>query len=118
MIGVQGRSATMSMSISGMHGSYAPQAMSGASARAAPSQKMANLFSQIDTTRSGSITQSQFAQAFNALNPPAGFKAMGASAVFSALDPNNTGSVSRQNFIQGMTSLMAQFRSANSSSAG
>jgi Ca2+-binding EF-hand superfamily protein len=108
----------MSMPISGMYGSYAPQAMSGASARAAPSQKMSNLFSQIDATRSGSITQSQFTQAFNTLNPPVGFKSMGASAVFSALDPNNTGSVSRQNFIQGMTALMAQFRSANSSSAG
>jgi hypothetical protein len=46
----------MSMGISGIGGSYAPQAMSGASARMPPTQKMATLFSQIDTSGTGLIT--------------------------------------------------------------
>jgi hypothetical protein len=43
---------------------------------------MANLFSRIDTSGSGSITQSQFTQTFQNMKRPAGFRAMGASAVF------------------------------------
>lgn len=100
----------MSMGISGVGGSYSPQAMSSASARMPPAQKMANLFSQIDTSGSGPITQSQFTQAFQAMKPTAGFRAMGASAVFQALNPNSSGIVSQQNFVQGMTQLMTQFR--------
>ncbi|MGO9673170.1 MAG: hypothetical protein ACLPSF_03205 [Methylocella sp.] len=100
----------MSMGISGVGGSYSPQALSGASARMPPAQKMASLFSQIDASGSGSITQSQFTQAFQTMKPTAGFRAMGASAVFQALNPSSAGTVSQQNFVQGMTQLMAQLR--------
>jgi Ca2+-binding EF-hand superfamily protein len=105
----------MSMAISGIAGSYAPQAMSGASPRMPPAQRMATVFSQIDTSRSGSINQSQFTQAFQTMKPTPGFLAMGASAVFQALDPSNSGTVSKQAFVQGMTQLMAQFRSGGTS---
>lgn len=101
----------------GVRGSYAPQMMSGASMRMPPAQKMANLFDKIDVSGTGSISKSQLLQAFQTMRPPASFKAMGANAVFSALDPSNSGSVTKQAFVQGMTSLMAQFRAANSSGA-
>jgi hypothetical protein len=103
----------MSMSVSGVAGSYSPQAMSGASMRAPPAQKMANLFAKIDTSGAGSITKAQFMQAFQTMKPTAGFVAMGADAVYAALDPSRSGSVSKQAFVSGMTSLMAQFRSAS-----
>ena len=106
----------MSTGISGISGSYSPQAMSGASARMAPAPKMANLFDKIDASGSGTITKSQFLDAFKSMRPTAGFRAMGADAVFRALDPNNSGSVSKQNFVQSMTQLMAQFRAAGSAS--
>jgi Ca2+-binding EF-hand superfamily protein len=105
----------MSMSVSGVAGSFSPQAMSGASMRAPPAQKMTNLFNKIDTSGSGSITKAQFTQAFQTMKPTAGFVAMGASAVYAALDPTQSGSVSKQSFVSGMTSLMAQFRSASAS---
>lgn len=105
----------MSMGVSGIGGSYAPQAMSGASARMPPAQKMATLFAQIDTSGAGSITASQFTQAFQTMKPTAGFSATGANAVFQTLDPSNSGTVSKQNFVQGMTQLMAQFRSSGTS---
>jgi Ca2+-binding EF-hand superfamily protein len=89
--------------------------MSGASARMPPTQKMATLFSQIDTSGTGLITQSQFTQAFQTMKPTAGFRAMGADAVFQALNPSSSGTVSQQNFVQGMTKLMTQFHSAGSS---
>jgi hypothetical protein len=76
---------------------------------------MATLFSQIDTSGTGSITQSQLTQAFQTMKPTAGFRAMGADAVFQALNPSSSGTVSQQNFVQGMTQLMTQFRSAGSS---
>ncbi len=101
----------MSMGVSGIGGSYALQAMSGASARMPAAQKMATLFSQIDTSGRGSITQGQFTQAFNTMKPTAGFRATGADAVFQALNPNSSGMVSKQNFVQGITQLMMQFRS-------
>jgi Ca2+-binding EF-hand superfamily protein len=106
----------MSMGISGISGSHSPQAMSGASARMAPTPKMANLFDKIDTSGSGTITKSQFLEAFKTMKPTAGFRAMGADAVFRTLDPNNTGTVAKQNFVQGMTQLMAQFRSSATAS--
>jgi len=76
------------MNVSGIGGSFAPQAMTGASARMPPSQKMTTLFSQIDTSGTGSINQSQFTQAFQTMKPTAGFRAMGPSTVFQALNPN------------------------------
>jgi len=100
----------MSAAISGLGMAVAPQAMTGASMRMPPMQKMSNLFSQIDTTSSGSITKSQFEQAFSSLNPPAGFKVMGVDAVFAKLGSNSTGSVSKQDFINGMTQIMSEVR--------
>lgn len=100
----------MSAAISGIGMSVGPQAMTGASMYMPPAQKMFDLFSQIDTNNSGSITKTQFELAFNTLNPPAGFKSMGADAIFAKLDPNNSGSVSKQNFKNGMLQMMAQIR--------
>jgi len=100
----------MSAAISGMGMTVAPQAMTGASMHMPPAQKMFDLFSQIDTSNSGSITKTQFDLAFNTLSPPSGFKSMGADAVFAKLDPNNSGSVSKQDFKNGMLQMMAQLR--------
>ena len=98
--------------ISGVGGSFAPQAMSGASMRSPPAQKMANLFSKIDTSNTGSISKAQFLNAFQSMKPAPGFKAMGADAVWSSLSTQSNGTVSKQSFVQGMTNLMSQFRSA------
>lgn len=96
--------------ISGIGAAAMPQVVSGASMRMPPSQKMTNLFQQIDTGNSGSITKAQFDQAFQTMNPPKGFQQMGSSSVWSMLDPNGTGSVSKQDFVNTMTSLMSQVR--------
>ena len=100
----------MSMTVSGMGSAGATQAMSGASMRKPPAQKMADLFASIDTSGSGSITKAQFEQAFQTQNPPKGFQQAGADAVWAKLDPNGTGSVSKQDFVTGMTAQMAQMR--------
>lgn len=73
--------------ISSLGMSQMPQAMSGASMRMPPQQKMSNLFQLINANGSGSITKAQFEQAFNSMNPPAAFKAMGVDAAFAKLDP-------------------------------
>ncbi len=104
----------MSMDIASVSASLnSTQIFSGASARMPASQKMSSLFDQIDTTGSGSITQAQFDQAFQNLNPPKDFKAAGASAIWSQLDPNNTGSVSKQDFVSTMTAIMRQMRAGD-----
>lgn len=100
----------MSMAISGMGGMMPPQAMTGASMRMPPSQKMSNLFQQIDTANTGSISKAQFNQAFSSMNPPKGFQQVGADGVWSKLDPNNTGSVSKQDFVNTMKEMMHQVR--------
>lgn len=100
----------MSISISGMSSATMPSAVSGASVHSSPQQKMSNLYSQIDNTGSGSITQSQFNQAFQSSNTPAVFKAEGASAVWGAIDTSGAGRVSRQDFINGMKEQMVQLR--------
>ena len=100
----------MSMAISGTGGATGPQAMSGASMRMPPSQKMSNLFDQIDSSGSGTITKAQFEQAFQSSNPPKGFQQAGADAVWAKLDPNGTGSINKQDFVSGMTSQMSQMR--------
>ena len=93
----------MSMGVSGVGGSYAPQAMSGASARMSPTQRMGSLFSQIDTSGSGSINQSQFTQAFTLrIRPPD--PRYGPERGVSGVEPEQFwGLVSQQNFVQGMT---------------
>jgi hypothetical protein len=100
----------MSMSIAAIGGSADIHAMSGASAGMPPQQKMTSLYNRIDSSGTGSITQQQFNQAFQALNPPPVFQQQGAGAIFAALDPNGTGSVSKQDFVAGMSSLMASLR--------
>lgn len=100
----------MSMTISGLGMSAMPQAMTGASMRMPPSQKMSNLFAMMDAAGSGNVTKAQFEQAFSQLNPPAGFKAMGADAVFAKLDPGNSGKVTKSDFVSGMTQMMSEIR--------
>lgn len=94
-----------------------PQVVSGASMRMPPAQKMDNLFQQIDTSNTGSITKAQFEQAFQTLKMPSSFKAAGADAVFSKLDPNGTGSVSKKDFVNGMKAMMVQNRQHHASAA-
>jgi Ca2+-binding EF-hand superfamily protein len=98
-------------SSSGLH------AVSGASTGAPPQQKMSSLFDSIDISGSGSITQSQFEQAFQTQNPPAVFQQQGAAAIFAKLDPSGTGSVSKQDFVSTMSGLMASLRADNSGSS-
>src|ERR1035437_4844846 len=77
-----------SMDISGVSAAGGMHAVSGASSSGPPQQKMTDLFNAIDTSGSGSITQSQFDQAFQSKNPPSVFQKQGADAIFAALDPN------------------------------
>lgn len=90
--------------------------MSGASGGMPPQQKMTSLYNNIDTGGPGSITQQQFNQAFQILNPPPVFQRQGASAIFAALDPDGTGSVTKQDFVSGMSSLMVSLRSEGAAS--
>ena len=62
-------------------------------------QLVQSLFSQIDTTGSGSITQASLEQAVTA----SGGSTSSADALYAKLDPNNTGSVSEQQFAQVLT---------------
>jgi len=105
----------MSFDIAGVGNSGALHAMSGASTGMPPQQKMSNLFDQIDSSGSGSISQAQFNQAFQAFNPPAVFQQQG--AIFSQLDPSGNGSVSKQDFVSGMSSLMASLRAEGGTSS-
>lgn len=100
----------MSSPISGAGTTTAEHIWSGASPAMSPTQKMSDLFDQIDSSGSGSISQSQFTQAFQTMNPPASFQSAGVSSVWAQLDPNGSGSVSRQDFTNGMTVLMQQLR--------
>jgi hypothetical protein len=106
------------MDISGVGSASGLHAVSGASSSGPPQQKMSSLFDSIDTSGSGSITQSQFDQAFATKNPPAVFQKPGADAIFKSLDPNGTGSVSKQDFVSGMSKLMASLRADNAPSSG
>lgn len=102
----------MSMGIAAAGGSGGHWAVSGASGYSTPTAKMSNLYSQIDSSGSGSINKAQFDQAFATKNPPGVFKAAGADAVFSQLDKAGTGNVSQSDFVSGMTSLMRSLRGA------
>ncbi|WP_315765761.1 MULTISPECIES: EF-hand domain-containing protein [unclassified Bradyrhizobium] len=106
------------MDISGIGAASGLQAVSGASSSGPPREKMASLFDSIDTSGSGSITQSQFNQAFQTKNPPAVFQNQGADAIFSTLDPSGSGSVSRQDFVSGMSQLMSSLRADNAGQSG
>lgn len=98
----------MSGGISGISGGNAPQVTSGASRMGGNSNKFVQIFQQMDTSNSGSISNAQFETAFNKTNLPAKLQAMGADAIYSKLDPNNTGSVSKQDFISGMRNIVTQ----------
>jgi hypothetical protein len=106
------------MDISGVASSSGLYAVSGASNGAPPQQKMSNLFDLIDTSGSGSITQSQFEQAFQTKTPPAVFQKQGADAIFASLDPTGTGSVSKQDFVSTMSKLMVSLRADSSAPSG
>jgi hypothetical protein len=106
------------MDITGVGGAGGMHAVSGASTSGPPQQKMSDLFDSIDSSGSGSITQSQFDQAFQSRNPPAVFQQQGADAIFTALDPNGTGSVSKQDFVSGMKQLMVSLRAGDAAPAG
>jgi Ca2+-binding EF-hand superfamily protein len=100
----------MVSSVYGAGGAGGYSAMSGASSRMPPQQKMTNLFDKIDTDKSGSITKSELSNAFKTQKPPEVFQKAGVDNVWSALDPNNTGSVSKSDFVSGMKSLMVSLR--------
>ena len=106
------------MDISGVSLSSGLHADSGASNGAPPQQKMSSLFDSIDTSGSGSITQSKFEQAFQTKNPPAVFQKQGPDAIFASLDPTGTGSVSKQDFVSTMSGLMASLRAGGSAQSG
>jgi len=86
--------------------------MTGPSPQWPARQKMSALFDKIDTSGKGSISSTQFANAFRTMNPPAGFAAQGASAVFAKMDPKNTGSVSRNDFVNAMSAMSQAVRAA------
>ena len=106
------------MDISGLSAAGGMHAVSGASSSGPPQQKMSSLFDSIDTSGSGSITQTQFEQAFQSKNPPSVFQKQGADAIFAALDPSGTGSVSKQDFVSGMSKLMASLRADSAGQSG
>ena len=100
-------------SISGV-GAYMPQATSGASKRMSPDQMFTQLFQQIDTSNTGSITEAQFEAAFQNIQKSTGTNTSSTSstsnadAIWSKLDPNNTGSVSKADFVSGMEGIMSK----------
>jgi hypothetical protein len=79
---LEAKSIKAVMDISGV-ASSGLHAVSGASNGAPPQQEMSNLFDSIDTGGSGSITQSQFEQAFQTKKPPAVFQKEGVDAIFA-----------------------------------
>jgi hypothetical protein len=106
------------MNISGIASASGLHVVSGASTSAPPQQKMSNLFNSIDTAGSGTITQSQFDQAFQTKNPPAVFQKQGANAIWTALDPSGSGTVSKQGFVSTMSKLMVSLRAEGTSQGG
>lgn len=107
----------MSMQVGGASGSWGAGATTGASMRMSPQQKYSKIFDQIDTSSSGSISKSQFAQAFSSLKMPPSFKSKGADAIFAQLDPSGSGSVSKKDFVAGMVEQMKAMRAARAQSA-
>mgnify|MGYP001580388293 CR=1 FL=1 len=96
----------MSSGISGVGGGTPPQVTSGASSMSAQSNKLAQLFKQMDTGNSGSIGKSEFEAVFSKAKLPQKLKEAGADAVYSKPDPNNTGSVSKQDFMNTMRNIV------------
>jgi hypothetical protein len=106
------------MDVSGIAPASGLHAVSGASYGAPPQEKMSNLFDSIDTSGSGSITQSQFEQAFQSKNPPAVFQKQGADSIWTALDPSGSGTVPKQDFVSTMSKLMVSLRADGATQSG
>ena len=81
---------------------YQAQGWPGASSSQQGGQLAQSLFSQIDSSGTGSITQSELEQAITA----AGGTKEAADALYAKLDPNNTGSVTEPQFAQGLSQAM------------
>jgi len=81
---------------------FQAQGWPGASGAGSPGQFAQNLFSQIDTGGSGSITKSELETAVTS----AGGTTAAADALYALLDPNNTGSVTEQQFAQNLSQAM------------
>jgi Ca2+-binding EF-hand superfamily protein len=106
------------MNVSGIAPASGLNVVSGASNSAPPQQKMSNLFDSTDTAGSGTITQAQFAQAFQTQNPPAVFQKQGADGTWAALDPSGSGTVSKQDFVSTMSKLMVSLRAEATTQGG
>jgi len=78
---------------------YQANGWPGASRSDSQDQVAQSLFSQIDTTGSGSITQASLEKAVSA----AGGTKAAADALYAQLDPNNTGSINEQQFAQALS---------------
>jgi hypothetical protein len=107
----------MTMNVANIAAPATPMMVSGASMQAPPQQKMTNLYNRIDTAGTGIITQAQFNQTFQTMNPPAAFQAAGANAVWSQLDPGGSGQVTQQDFVTRKKSLMVELRQGNAASS-
>jgi hypothetical protein len=89
----------------------------------AKAHRFTRMFDSIDTSGSGSITETQFDQAFANVDLTSGQtitkvanvtlpKPFGQSApaVWSQIDPTNTGTLTEQQFVTGMNSLLINIR--------
>lgn len=100
----------MNSPVSNMGRGSVQQVVSGASKSMASSQMLSQLFQQIDTNNTGSITKGQFQSSFQDLMMPSRLKSLGADTLFSKLDANGAGSVSKQEFVSGMKDALTQLR--------
>ena len=108
---VTGEVCVINQVISGMMFRNAPQAYSGASARATMTQKMSQVADKIDKNNTGNVTKEQFTAAFQSMPMPIKIKAMGADALFDKVDPDKKGSLSKQDFATRMKDVIFQSRS-------
>ena len=91
---------------SNLNAAYKTQSPIGANAPTATQQRLGNLFQQIDMYSTGSISKSQFEQAFNRINLPAPVKELGADAVLSKIAPDNAEIITKKEFVSGLESIM------------
>lgn len=96
--GAEAADSTNSNSANGALASLFDADSGSNAAGSSPTQIAQNIFSQIDTSGTGSITQTELEQAVTA----AGGTTQGADALYAQLDPNNTGSVTEQQFVQAL----------------
>jgi len=108
---VTGEVCVINQVISGVMFRNAPQAYSGASARATMTQKMSQVADKVDKNNTGNVTREQFTAAFQSMPMPIKIKAMGANALFDKVDPEKKGSLSKQDFATRMKDVILQARS-------